>query len=266
MMFIVCFALSASFVWLITSTYLFTTKASILYPLSQVVVFLLFGCWIVRSGKSWHRWCHSLGSRPEDTLINDLGTLIEAWHCFFMYTKDGKETVKPLLTRLLNQLSTSSAPSLLPEQIRSLNRMLSDSDPEFVLATLSALERDGNADSLRAIQLLMSGKGQVAFMPQVQEAAFKCFDILDERLRLQRQPETLLRPSKHAASPDVLLRPASGAEHSNAEATELLRSTSAQETTSSQADAFSAHHIRPTTPPESVQQIQNGQQANQVTP
>ncbi len=128
-----------------------------------------------------------------------------------------------VVTPLLRRFKASDAGLLSPEQRGYLHRAMTihQANAEFVLAALYALQQIGAADSIPAVQKVISRIGVKNSHPEILEAAQDCLEALQLRATDEVQNRTLLRASSAAdIGGEALLRPATPAAEP---AEELLR-------------------------------------------
>ncbi len=145
------------------------------------------------------RWSRSVASIANIEDIRAVGTLAEA-----MDIPDTgiRSQAQAALTRLLPHLKAEDAPLLNERQRNNLNQRLKIeyalTTPDFMVATLEALERIGDAGALSAVQELAASTVTSTNGRRVQVAAKKCLPALRLRIRSQETSNTLLRASSIA--------------------------------------------------------------------
>jgi hypothetical protein len=84
---------------------------------------------------------------------------------------------------------------------------LRSSSSNLVMALLSLTEQIGDSRELQVIKSLENGKYSAASNPEVREAAANCQSVIEARLAIKAQPDTLLRASQSSNQAAALLRP-----------------------------------------------------------
>lgn len=119
-----------------------------------------------------------------------------------------------VVTPLLGRFKASDGGLLNPEQRGYLHRAMSihQANAEFVLAALYALQQLGAADSIPAVQKVISRFGGKNSHPEILAAAKDCLESMRLRATDEEQNRTLLRASSAAEiGGEALLRPATPA-------------------------------------------------------
>ena len=118
---------------------------------------------------------------------------------------EARKVAKASLIRILPQLRSSDAHMLNGTQRKQLGGALSGRDKPLILATLKALEQVGDERDLPFVEKVCSADREVM------EAAKACLLFLRIRTEQKKVSNTLLRASSpNSATPDMLLRPATG--------------------------------------------------------
>jgi hypothetical protein len=115
---------------------------------------------------------------------------------------------KTALKELLSRLSDDDYRRVPSETTPGLCRLLNDFDHDLICIVVEALAKVGDGRAAEPVQRLLR---QYPF-PRTRVAAENALPILQERLRRQTDPTTLMRAVNDPVSPaDSLLRPAAGA-------------------------------------------------------
>lgn len=119
---------------------------------------------------------------------------------------------RKLLKAMLSQIGPEETPELSAEQRHALliPLQMPEEDVELTLALLTRLEQWGDAQAAPALKRLIREKHWYVGSDQVEAAARRCLEKVQERLLQRKQGHTLLRPAPGIApvSPQALLRPA----------------------------------------------------------
>ena len=139
-----------------------------------------------------------------------------------------KAASRNALLKLLPKAKASDAAFYDEEQMRALSTLLETvshrQDTPFLLALLKAFEQIGDAKALDGVHNLTLSKNS-----QVREAAEACLPALQQRVAIQKQNNSLLRPALSLENPtdnQELLRPVNLSIQDSTPVEELLRPAS----------------------------------------
>jgi hypothetical protein len=178
---------------------------SITLPL--VISFMVAALCVNLAEKRWGRAAERMA------LFDDLratGPLLEALN---LRDKAVVAAAEKALLGLLPRLQASDAHSITQAQRECLYRRLkienAQTEAEFLIAALKALEQVGDARALPCVEALAASRVTTANGTRVREAARQCLAFLKARAEQKQSSDSLLRASSGAdASSEALLRPA----------------------------------------------------------
>lgn len=155
------------------------------------------------------RWGRAAAKMSQFDDLRAIGPLLEALDLRDTAVVDAAETT---LLRLLPRLQASDSNAISETQRECLYRRLkiqnAQTEAEFIIVALKALEQVGDAKALPCVEALTVSADRMPAAVRVREAAAHCLVFLKARAEQKEWSDNLLRAaSASSASSDMLLRP-----------------------------------------------------------